>query len=194
MIKLLTRRWLRAFSARYQYDTGYMEEIMDHDLTVFLKYSTLNLLSTHRRGIPLAPWYAARIRAALWEDCGPCVQLVCNMALEAEVDPAVVAAIVAGDLEALDEDTALAVEFTELVLRRNPTADNLRQRIRRLWGEDGLISLAMTISTTRVYPGVKYVLGHGQVCSRVEVARHNVTPAALQSATIQQVPAQGLSR
>ena len=62
MLKLLGHRWLRSFSDRYQYDTTYMEELLDHSPTVFLKFSTLHLLSSHRRGIPMAPWCAARIR------------------------------------------------------------------------------------------------------------------------------------
>jgi hypothetical protein len=50
MLRFLAHRWLRSFSKRYQYDTTYMEELLDHDLTAFLKFSTLNVLSSHRRG------------------------------------------------------------------------------------------------------------------------------------------------
>ncbi len=184
MIKLLARRWLRNFSQRYQYDTDYMTAILEHSPAVLLKYSAVNLLSSHRRGIPPAPWWTSRIRAALWEDCGPCVQLVCNMAIEAEIHPRIIAAVAAADLAVLDDDCVLALQFTESVLARNPVADTLRERVRRRWGEDGLISLAMTISTTRVYPGVKYALGYGHSCSRVQVAQRAVTPAAFQSATL----------
>jgi hypothetical protein len=46
-------------------------------------------------------------------DCGPCTQLVCNMALEERVDPDVIAAVVTADLNALDTETALTVQFTE---------------------------------------------------------------------------------
>lgn len=184
MIRLLGRRWLRAFSQRYHYDTGYMEDILHHSPALFLKYASLNLLSSHRRGMPKAPWWAARIRTALREDCGPCIQLVCNMAAENGIEPDVIAGIVAADLSALDDDCALAVQFTECVLARDPEANLLRERVRRQWGEDGLLSLAMAISTTRVYPTVKYVLGHGQACSRVDIAQRSVTPAAFPSATL----------
>lgn len=183
MLQYLARRWLRFFSGRYQYDTTYMEELLDNDLAAFLKFSTLGLVSSHRRGIPVAPWHAARIRAAMWEDCGPCVQLVCNMALEAGVDPACVAAVVTSDLAALQNEIALIVRFTEYVLARDPAADGLREQVRQLWGTGGLISLAIAISTSKVYPSVKYVLGHGHACSRVQIARHSFAPAALHGAT-----------
>jgi len=184
MLKFLAHRWLRAFSIRHQYDTTYMEELLDHDLAAFLKFSTLNLLSSHRRGIPVAPWYAARIRATMWEDCGPCVKLVCNMALEAEVDPAVVSAVVTADLAALADDIALVVQFTELVLAHDPAADVLRNQVRQRWGADGLMSLATAISTTRVYPSVKYVLGHGHACNRVQIARDSFAPGEFRCATL----------
>jgi len=184
MIRSLARRWLRGFSQRYQYDTGYMEDILQQNPTLFLKFASLTLLSSHRRSIPRAPLWTARIRAALWEDCGPCVQLVCNMAIEDGVDPAVVAAVVAADLAALDADCALALSFTESVLARDPGAEQLRERVRLAWGEDGILSLAMGISTSRVYPTVKYVLGHGLTCSRVHIEQHKVAPLAFASATI----------
>lgn len=193
MFRLLARRWLRGFSQRYQYDTGYMENMLQQNPMLFLKFASLTLLSSHRCGIPRAPLWAARIRSALWEDCGPCVQLVCNMAIEDGVDPAVVAAVVAADLATLDEDCVLALSFTESVLTRDPDAEQLRERVRLAWGEDGILSLAMGISTSRVYPTVKYVLGHGLTCSRVHIEQRKVAPLAFASATIARTTSGGIS-
>jgi alkylhydroperoxidase family enzyme len=193
MIRSLARRWLRRFSQRYYYDTGYMEAMLQQDPTLFLKFASLTLLSSHRRGIPRAPLWTARIRAALWEDCGPCVQLVCNMAIEDGIDPAVVAAVVAAEGATLDEDCALALQFTESVLARDPGAEQLRERVRLAWGEDGILSLAMGISISRVYPTVKYVLGHGRACSRVHIEQRKVAPLAFASATIARTTNGGIS-
>ena len=193
MIRSLAHRWLRGFSQRYQYDTGYMEAMLQHNPLLFLKFASLTLLSSHRRGIPPAPLWTARIRAALGEDCGPCVQLVCNMALEDGIEPAVVAAVVAADLAALDEDCVLALQFTESVLARDPGAEHMRERVRLAWGEDGILSLAMGISTSRVYPTVKYVLGHGLACSRVHIAQRTVAPMPLPSVTIAHTTSGGVS-
>ena len=105
------------------------------------------------------------------------------MALEAGVEAPTIAAVVAYDLAALDDEIALVVQFTEWVMARDPAADVLREQIRQRWGDAGLISLAMTISTTRVYPGMKYLLGHGHVCSRVQVGQRSVAPRSYQSTT-----------
>jgi hypothetical protein len=184
MIKLLARRALRSFSQRYRYDTGYLEALLAHDPGALLKFTLVNIPAAHRRGIPAAPWWAARIRAVLWEDCGPCVQLVCNMALEADVEPATVAAIVTSNLAVLDAETALALQFAEAVLARDSAADTLRVQVCQHWGQRGLVSLAMAISLGRVYPSVKYTLGHGRSCSLLEIAQHRVAPVDFQSTTM----------
>jgi len=194
MIKLLARRALRSFSRRYQYDTGYLEALLDQDRAAFLKFSLLNLPAAHRRDVPAAPWWAARIRAALWEDCGPCVQLVCNMALEAGVDATTVRAIIASDLPALDAGTALSLRFTEAVLARGSAADTLRDEVIAQWGQRALVSLGIAISTTRVYPSLKYALGYGRSCARLQVARQDVAPAAFESTTMPASTAGGLCR
>lgn len=194
MIKMLARRALRSFSARYHYDTGYMAQMLESDPAAFLKFALVNLPAAHRRGIPKAPWWAARIRAALWEDCGPCVQLVCTMALEDGVDAAAIVAIAASDLAALDDDTALALRFTEAVLGHDADADTLRAQVVARWGQPALVSLALAITLTRVYPGVKYALGYGSSCSLIRVAQHGIAPAAFHSTTLAGTTAKGFSR
>lgn len=184
MIRLLARRWLRTFSQRYGYDTGYLHDMLETNLALFLKFTAINPLSSHRSGVPRAPWWTARIRAARWEDCDPCLALMCNMALEDGVDPGVITASVTADLAALDDDCALALHFTERVLAHEPDADLLREQVRLRWGDDGLLSLATTISATRVYPAVKYALGHSHACSRVQVAQCSVAPEAFASTTL----------
>jgi hypothetical protein len=39
----------------------------------------------------------------------------------------------------------------------------------RLWGKRGLISLAFAMVSARIFPTLKYALGHGRACMRVTV-------------------------
>jgi hypothetical protein len=57
MLQYLARRWLRGFSKQFQYDTRYMEGILEHDMAAFLKYSTINFPASHRKSVPLAPFH-----------------------------------------------------------------------------------------------------------------------------------------
>jgi hypothetical protein len=69
------------------------------------------------------------------------------------------------------------VRFARAVLARSPELDDLRAEVVRTWGRAALISLTFAIAATRVYPLVKYALGHGRACQRLRVAGVEVRPA-----------------
>ncbi len=176
MVRYAFNKTLLAFKRRYNYDVGYQQDILKADLGAFLKFVGLQTMSAHRGELPVGPLYAARIRAIIWDDCGPCTQLVVNMALEAKLEPALVRALIDRDVHNLPTDLALVVRFTELVLAHNPEADELREQVRALWGDKGLIAIGFAISSYRVYPALKYALGYGKACSRIQVNESFLTP------------------
>ncbi|WP_200881876.1 hypothetical protein [Nitrincola sp. A-D6] len=167
---------LLSMKKRYDYDVGYMQDILQADVGAFLKFMGFQTMSSHSGHVPPGPLCAARIRAIIWDDCGPCTQLVVNMALEANVSPDIVSAIIDRDLNKLPKDIALVVQFTESVLAHNPEADDLREEILALWGKKGLITLSFCISSSRVYPALKYALGYGKTCSKVIVNDASLAP------------------
>jgi hypothetical protein len=61
------------------------------------------------------------------------------------------------------------VEFGRAALRRSAAAEPLRERVLKRFGERGLISLAFALTSARIFPTMKYALGHGIACQRVEV-------------------------
>ena len=91
------------------------------------------------------------------------------MAERAGVDPAILRAVVARDLRRMPEDVALAVRFAETSLRHAPEADDLREEVLRRFGKRGLVSLAFAMAAARLYPTLKYAMGHGQACKRVTI-------------------------
>ena len=176
MLKILLKRALGRFGQRYEYDVEYMERLIDINPRAFYKLSKVQGISSHRVGIPAEPWFAAKIRTVLAEDCGPCTQLAVNMALEAGVEPDRVTSIVARNLPDLSYETGLVIRFTELVLAHDPEADELRKEIVRLWGEQAVISLAFVISATRIYPTLKYALGYGVACRKISICGNAFAP------------------
>jgi uncharacterized lipoprotein YbaY len=142
----------------------------------------LQRISEYRKGIPLAPWFAAKITAARAEDCGPCVQLVVTMAERARVPAATLRAVVAHDESAMPDDVRLAVRFTDAALAHAPEAEHLREQIVTRWGNDAVVSLAYAILSGRAYPTLKYALGYGKTCARIEVAGQAMPVPALEHA------------
>lgn len=170
MLRWLLRNRLAAFERTYGYDTTYMREVIDADPRAFLAIARVGAMSGYRRDVAKDVWFAAKLVGAMTEDCGPCTQLVVAMALRDGVDPRTIAAVVRGDLAALSDDVLLGVTFARAALAHSPDADERRDEIVRRWGRRALISLAYAMTSARIYPTVKYALGHGAACQRVDVA------------------------
>lgn len=179
MIRYLFNKMLLSLKNRYDYDVQYQQDILTSDLGAFLKFMGFQMMSSHSGNLPAGPLYAARLRAIIRDDCGPCTQLAVNMALEANLEPDIVRAIIHRDLDNLPEELALVVSFTEHVLAHNPEADDLRDKILALWGQRGLITIGFAISSYRVYSALKYTLGYGKACSRVIVNKTPVVPTRI---------------
>jgi alkylhydroperoxidase family enzyme len=126
-------------------------------------------LGNYRRDVPVEAWVAAAITAVRSEDCGPCTQLGTAMAERQGVRPEILRAILKDDIGAMPDDVALAWRFTKAVLAHDPAADDYRAVILERWGPRAVVSLAFAITTARIYPTVKYAMGHGKACTRVVV-------------------------
>jgi hypothetical protein len=173
MIRSLCHGFIDRFARRYGYDATYMHEIVDTSLPAFVKLGLAQGMSTHRENVPPEALFGARIATVRHEDCGPCAQLVVNMALEAGVDAAVVRAIVAKDFNRMPVDAALGVRLAEATMAHEP-ADELREQVRTRYGEQGLVTLAYAIAATRIYPTLKRVLGHAHTCERLTVGDDSI--------------------
>jgi hypothetical protein len=169
MIRWALRRWLGKFERDWNYDAAYMREMVDVSPRAAWLFSRVTALGRFRRDLPVEAWCAAGITAVRHEDCGPCMQLAVTMAERAGVSPAVLRAMLADDPAAMPPDAALVWRFTRATLAHDAAADDYREVIVERWGRRAVISLAFAITAARLYPTVKYALGHGKACMRVVV-------------------------
>jgi hypothetical protein len=169
MIKWILRKALDRFERDWDYDASYMHDIIDASPRAAWLFSRVTSLGRFRRDLPIDAWCAAGITAVRHEDCGPCTQLAVTMAERAGVDSAVLRAVLADAPDAMPAHVALAWNFTRATLAHDAAADEYRDAIVKRWGPRALVSLAFAITTARIYPTVKYALGHGKACTRVVV-------------------------
>ncbi len=169
MIKWALRKAIGKFERDWNYDASYMRDMTDASPRAAWLFSRAAALGQFRRDVPIEPWFAAGITAVRHEDCGPYTQLGVAMAERAGVSPAVLRAVLADDPGAMPADVALVWRFTRATLAHDAAADEYRDEIVKRWGRRGLISLAFAITASRIYPTVKYALGHGKACMRVVV-------------------------
>jgi hypothetical protein len=170
MLKWLIRTRLAAFEKKFEYDTSYVRHILDADTSAFFALAKMQKMSNYRRVVPKEPYYAAKLVGTLAEDCGPCTQLNVTMALHDGTDPKALAAVLANDEQAMSDEVRLAVNFARAAISHDIVADELRDDVVKRWGQRGLISLAFAVTVARMYPTLKYALGHGKTCQRVNVA------------------------
>ena len=171
MLKALLDRFaIRPFERAFSYDASYMRALLAARPASFLKFSVLSGM-VERRDAPAEALAAAGVVATLREDCGPCTQIGVDMAAKAGVPAAVLKAILVGDEAAMGETAALGYRFARAALRRDMiAADPARDEIVSRWGKAALVDISLAITTARLYPTVKYALGHGRACSRITVA------------------------
>lgn len=170
MLKAALSRWISGFEKTWGYDASYMKFVLEASPATLLKFSFVAGL-VDRKAAPAEALAAAGIVGTLAEDCGPCTQIGVDMAAAGGVDPTILRAILAGDETAMGETAALAWRFARASLARDmAVADPLRDEILRRWGNRGLTAVAMAITTSRMYPTLKYALGYGKACSKVVVA------------------------
>jgi alkylhydroperoxidase family enzyme len=169
MLTWLIHRRLRAFERAYDYDASYMHELLDIDRGAFFAFARVTKLGHFRKGVPREARFAASLVGTIAEDCGPCTQLNVTMAIREGVDPKQLAAVLRGDDAAMSDTVRLAVRFARAALAHAPEADELRDAIRAKWGPRALVSISLALTASRMYPTLKYALGHGKACQRMVV-------------------------
>lgn len=178
---MLASSHLDAFEREWNYDISYARQILDRGIDAFQAFAGVQVLGEWNRGIPAAPLFAARIVSVRAGDCGPCLQLTVSMAERSGVDPDILRMLLAGERDRLPGDVRLAAAYTDAVLAHAAEAAELRESVLAAWGEDGLVSLAFSITAGQMYPTLKYALGHGHACVRVRVGGAETAVHALAS-------------
>ena len=170
----IARRILRKFSRRYGYNVSYLEMMLDESPAAFFKFAPVMRAAGHREAVPAEASFAVKIVGALAEDCGPCTQLVVNMALEAGMARDQIEAVLRRDPRAMNDATMLAFRFADALVRRSGDEDEFRDAVRAQWGQKGVIDLTLSLQLGRMFPMVKAGLGYARECRRVTVDGHSV--------------------
>jgi len=147
----------------------YVRHILRTSLPAFFKFALFTPLSQHRRKLPPTPYRVARIVATRDEDCGTCVQIEVNLARRDGVPDDVIHAVLNDRHEDLIPELSEIYRFTKAVVEASGDEEELRQRIRERYGEEGLVELALGMAAARVFPVTKRALGYATSCALVEI-------------------------
>ncbi len=169
MRKFIARRLLAKFRQRYDYDTTYMETMLEKAPAAFWQFVKVQGPAAHRSKAPKEAYYAVKILAASAEDCGPCTQLCVDMAREAGVSDAQIEAVVTGAESAMSPATAAGFAFGRAMAYAPDQLPEAQCAVRDRWGDEALIELAMCFAIGRVFPSTKTGMGLGEECRLVQI-------------------------
>lgn len=168
MIRWILNRAARAFGRRYAYDTQYLMDINAASASAGARISCLPLLSQYRGPKGAEDLWAGALFASTEEgDCGPCLQLVVDMAIDAGVNAAELLACREGRSHEAGE-VGLGYRFARAAIKGDLEADDLRRDIERKRGKKAVIAASFAASSGRVYPVLKRALGHGKACETID--------------------------
>ncbi len=174
MFNWLVKKQLEKFARRWNYDTGYVREIVDEaGVSAVMPLQGLGKLGSYRK-VPMDAYYGAGLTAGKAADCGPCLQLGVSMAEDDGVAPATIRAILERDYAKCSKEAQLGAELALATIARDGSGDEARAEILKRWGRAGLVSLAYAIVGAQAYPTFKYAIGHGHACVRLRVGGETV--------------------
>jgi hypothetical protein len=113
--------------------------------------------------------HIAGLVGAMADDCGSCVQIGVNLSRQAGIPREQLSAVVERRPEDLPEELAAVYRFAEAVTLNSDEQDELREVVRKFYGDRGLVEICMAVAMHRVYPTLKRGLGYAKSCSRVVV-------------------------
>ncbi|MBV8975997.1 MAG: hypothetical protein JO261_00375 [Alphaproteobacteria bacterium] len=175
MIKYLLHRIVARMERRYDYDATYLHELVDISPSAARRYVKAQTAGRWQGPAPRDAWHAAAIGGALVEDCGPCVQIASDIALEAGMPPATIAALLSG--AATDPDAQLGFDYARALLAGGERFEELRDAVQKRFGKQGLVALSMMAMYARNFPVLKRALGHAKACRKVRVGSAEVAVA-----------------
>jgi hypothetical protein len=175
MIKSLLKAGFARFGARYDYDASYMSEVTDRSTAAGFRLAALSLFSQFRGPEEAVDvWAGAVLASTLDGDCGPCAQLIVDMAIEAQVRTDQLALCIQGAPEDAG-DVGLGFQFARAVIEDRQEVAELRNTIEQRFGQTAVVAASFATSSGRVYPVLKRGLGFGQMCSKVRIGTETLT-------------------
>jgi alkylhydroperoxidase family enzyme len=169
---------LARFAARYSYDVSYLRAILAASPAGFFKFAAATRLATHREAAPKEALYAAKLVGARHEDCGPCVQLVVDMARAAGVSDSDIDAVLRRDASAMSAPAEIGFRFAAALVEKGAELDAARDAVRARWGDKGVVDLTFATQASRLFPMVKAGLGYARACTKIQIGDRTVAAKA----------------
>lgn len=160
---------LESFQSHYDYDTNYMKEMLISAPKAYSTFEAFLPMASFIDKSPTDVLFTAKLTAMKNEDCGACLQLNIDMAIEAGVKKEIIKEIVFNNGENLPTDLKTMYSFA-LAVSNNETIDsNLYAKINEMYSKEIIVEIALALASTKIFPAVKRVLNNIKSCSMIKI-------------------------
>lgn len=160
---------LEGFQAHYNYDTNYMKDMLKENPEAYETFEAFLPMASFVNEAPKDVIFVARLTSMKNEDCGACLQLNVDMALEAGVNKEIIQDIIFNEGNTLSAELKTVYDFTLCVGNKQDVDAKLYDEINKLYSKKVLVEIALAIAGTKVFPTVKRVLNDFQTCSNIQI-------------------------
>jgi len=171
MLKSILHSSTTKFEKQYNYDAGYMHQIIDASTGAGLRLGLLPMLSQYQG--PRAAkdvWAGAAFASTLDGDCGSCAQLIVDQAVELGVEPFELEQCAKGEART-DSDCGLGFLFAQAAIIGAPNVLELRDEIVRRYGEKAAVAVSFAAACGRIYPVLKRATGNVGACNILQFGK-----------------------
>lgn len=163
----MRRFLLKKLAARFEGFLGvelpYLYSVIEHAPGAVFPIVLSMPSANYGKSVPAPVLHMARLGATKAQDCGECLQIAVNVALQEDVSANHIEAVLTGRQSDSPSEYVDAFEFGSRV-GAGFEADELRSAMRDRYSERGLIELSMAAAGAQFFPVLKRGMGFAEAC------------------------------
>ena len=156
-------QWLRDFGSEYEYNTDYMEALLEMSPEAYASFEAAMEMGESRKYLSLEAHHVAKISALMGDNCGACTQLGLRLAVEAGVSREILHHLMS-EPELLPDLLRLIYEHANEVIQGNNANLKRVAQLREALGDKGFAELSINIIGVGIYPALRRSVGAETVC------------------------------
>lgn len=160
---------LEGFQNHYNYDITYMKEMLKANPKAFEVFQNFLPMASFKEKASAQIVFVAKLTSMKNEDCGKCLQLNVDMALEAGVNKDIVKEVVFNEGQNLPKELKDIYDFSLLISKNEQVPSFLYDKINEKYSKDVLTEIALAIASAKVFPAIKRVFDDFHSCSVIQL-------------------------
>ena len=165
MLAWLVNRRITAMERQLGVPLNYAREMFRVAPRLFFRFGKVAALAEYRGVVPRPALHVASLVTTRLEDCGECLQIGVNLARQEQIPAEIIRAAIQPDFAALPAPLGDVARFAEAVVTGSGADVELRDALRKLYGDAGITELSVAIAVARMFPTVKRGMGYAVSCS-----------------------------